>query len=221
MQRVNSDYVCVPILFAQQHDGALAGDIISLKNYRQADFFVMIGDTLGQVGAITLKKGTAVSAAATALAFSRYLETGFVIEYDGASNDTVEAAGAAFTGAGGGAGVVFKDLGDKLIAYGYNGTTFVDNEVITFTTSGRTAVANGIQKNEDILVPRTAAANTFNIQNEVDRLYCIPIRAEMLGDGYDVCTINVADLNTTDIAAWAILSEPRYMQEIPETAIYD
>lgn len=221
MQRVNSDYVVVPIIWAQQHDGALAGDIISMKNYRQADFFLMIGDTLGQAGAITMKKGVSVSSCATALPFTRYLETGFIIEYDGASTDVLEAAGAAFTGAGGGAGVVYKDTGDKLVAYGYNGTTFVDNETITFTTSGRTVVANGIQKNEDILVPRTASSNTFNIQNEVDRMYCIPIRAEMLGDGYDCVTINVADLNTTDIAAFVVLSEPRYMQEIPETAIYN
>jgi len=221
MQKINNDYVIVPLLFAQQHDGALVGDVISMKNYRQADIFLMIGNTVGQAAAVTLQKGTAVGSAATAMTFSRYLSTGFVLEYDGASNDVIEAAGAAFTGAGGGAGVVYKDLGNKLIAYGYNGTTFVDNEVITFTTSGRTAVANGIQKNEDILVPRTAASNTFNIAAVVDKIYCIPVSAEDLGDGYDCIELNLADANTTDLAAWAVLSEPRYMAETPETAIYD
>lgn len=221
MEMINSCYTVVPLLFAQQHDGALAGDIISMKNFRQAEIFLMIGNTLGQVGAITMKKGVSVSSCATALAFTRYFETGFVLEYDGASTDVSEDAGAAFTGSGGGAGVVYKDLGNKLIAYGYNGTTFVDNETITFTTSGRTALANGIQKNEDILVPRTAAANTFNVQNEINRLYCIPIKSDDLGDGYDCITINVADLNMTDLAAWVVLHCPRYAGEIAETAIYD
>jgi hypothetical protein len=49
----------------------------------------------------------------------------------------------------------------------------------------------------------------------------IPVSAEDLGDGYDCVELNVADLNTTDLAAWAVLSEPRYLAEIPETAIYD
>jgi hypothetical protein len=31
----------------------------------------------------------------------------------------------------------------------------------------------------------------------------------------------VADLDTTELCAFAVLSGPRYMAEIPETAIYD
>jgi hypothetical protein len=220
MQKENNVIKTVPLLWPDSQDGALASDIISLKKYRQADIYIMIGATIGKAGAVTLHKGTSVSSAATALAFTRYLSTGFVLEYDGESVDTPAAAGETVTGAGGGIGYIYKDLGNKLICYAFNGTTFVDNEVLTFS-GGKTAVANGIQKNEDILVPRTATSNTFDIAAVGNKMYCIPISAEDLGDGYDCLELNVADLDTTELAAWAVLSDARYMAEIPETAIYD
>ncbi len=220
MQRINNDHVVVPLLWADSQDGALAADILSLKNYRQADLYIMIGAVIGKAGAVTLHKGTSVSSAATACAFSKYFSTGFVLDYDGESTDTPAEAGETVTGAGGGVGYVYKDLGGRLICYAFNGTTFVDNEVLTFS-GGKTAVANGIQKNEDIMVPRTASSNTFDIAAVGNKMYCIPVSADMLGDGYDCLELNIADLDTTELAAWAVLSEPRYMGEIPETAIYD
>lgn len=213
-------YQVTPLIWAYSHDGAIASDIISLKNYKQADLFLMIG-AVTKAAAVTVKKGANVTTCATACAFSRFYKTGFVLDYDGASNETVEAAGAAFTGAGGGAGVVFQDTGNKIIGYEYNGTTFVDNETVTFTSSGRTVVANGIQKNEDILVPMTASSNTFNIEAVANRLYKIPITSDMLGDGYDTVCLNIADADTTLYAAFAVLYGARYAAEIPETAIYD
>ncbi len=213
-------YHVVPLIWAYEHDGAIATDIISLKNYKQADFFLMIG-AVSQAAAITMKKGVSVSSCATALAFTRYYKTGFVLDYDAPSSDAVEAAGAAFTGAGGGAGVVYQDTGSRIYGYEYNGTTFVDNETITFTTSGRTASADGIQKNEDILIPMTASSNTFNIEAVANRLYKVPISSDMLGDGYDCVCMNIADANTTLYAAWAVLYGERYPAEIPQTAIYD
>lgn len=213
-------YHVVPLVWAYSHDGAIATDIISLKKFKQADFFLMIG-AVSQAAAVTMKKGVSVSSCATALAFTRYYKTGFVLDYDGASNSTVESAAAAFTGAGGGAGVVYKDLGTRIIGYEYNGTTFVDNETVTFTTSGRTVVANGIQKNEDILVPMTATSNTFNIEATANRLYKVPISSDMLGDGYDCVCMNIADANVTLYAAWAVCYGERYAAEIHETALYD
>lgn len=213
-------YQVTPLIWAYSHDGAIASDIISLKNYKQADLFLMIG-AVTKAAAVTVKKGANVTTCATACAFSRFYKTGFVLDYDGASNETVEAAGAAFTGAGGGAGVVFQDTGNKIIGYEYNGTTFVDNETVTFTSSGRTVVANGIQKNEDILVPMTASSNTFNIEAVANRLYKIPITSDMLGDGYDTVCLNIADADTTFYAAFAVLYGARYSAEIPETALYD
>jgi hypothetical protein len=220
MEQINNNHVVVPISWTNTQDGALVGDIISMKNYRQADFYIMIGDTIGKAGAVTLQKGVSVSSAATACAFTRYFSTGFVLEYDGASVDTPAAQGETVTGAGGGIGYVHRDLGGKLICYAYNGTTYVDNEVLTFS-GGKTAVANGIQKNEDIMVPRTASSNTFDIAAVAYKMYCIPFTADMLGDGYDCVELNIADLDTTDLAAWVVLSGARYMAETPETAIYN
>jgi hypothetical protein len=220
MQKENNVIKTVPLLWPDSQDGALASDIISLKKHPQADIYIMIGATIGKAGAVTLHKGTSVSSAATALAFSRYLSTGFVLDYDGESVDTPAAAGETVTGAGGGIGYVYRDLGNRLICYAFNGTTFVDNEVLTFS-GGKTAVANGIQKNEDIMVPRTATSNTFDIAAVGNKMYCIPINAADLGDGYDCLELNVADLDTTELAAWVVLSDARYMAEVPETAIYD
>jgi len=220
MQHQGKDFTVIPLIWADSHDGAVASDIFSMKNYGHADIYLMIGELVGQAAAVTLHKGTSVSSAATACAFTRYLSTGFRLKYDGASVDTPAAAGETVTGAGGGIGYVYQDLGGKLVCYAFNGTNFVDNEVLTFS-GGKTAVADGIQYDEDILVPRTASSNTFDISAVTSKMYCIPIDAADLGDGYDCLELNVADANATYWAAWAVLSEPRYMAEIPETAIYD
>lgn len=210
----------VTLLEPQQHDGALAGDIISLKNFRKCDIFLRIGSTVGQAAAVTLHKGSSVSAAATALAFSRYRSSGFRLKYDGASVDTPAAAGETATGAGGAIGYVAQDLGGEVICYAWNGTAFIDNEVLTFS-GGKTAVVDGTLFNEDIMVERTASSNTFNITAVGSQTYHIPITADMLGDGYDCLEFNLADANTTDLVAFAILSEPRFEAAVEETAIYD
>lgn len=219
MDGINAKYSCVPLIWAQSNDGALVADVISMKNYNQADIWLMIG-SVTKAGAVTLQQGTAVGSAATALSFANYYSTGFVLKYDGASVSTPAAAGETVTGAGGGIGYVYKDLGDRVICYAFNGTTYVDNEVLTFS-GGKTAVADGIQINEDIMVPRTASSNTFDAAAVANKMYCIPVHGSMLTDGYDCVELNVADMDTTLVAAWAILSEPRYAADVPETAIYD
>lgn len=217
---INNDFVVVPLIWAQQQDGALASDIISMKNYDQADIYLMIGATVGQAGAVTLHQGTSVSSAGTALGFERYYRTGFILKYDGASSETPAAAGETISGAGGGAGTVVQDTGSQLVCYGYNGTTFVDNETVT-CSGGKTVVANGIQVDTDRMVPATASSNTFDAAAVGSKMYCIPVHGSMLTDGYDCVELNVADMNTTDVAAWVILSKPRWIGDIPETAIYD
>jgi len=221
MQKINNDFVVVPLTFPTvDQTGTISSDIFSMKNYRHAEIVIQVGP-IGKAAAVTLNKSAAVAAATVALAFSRYLSTGFVLEYDGASVDTPAAAGETVTGAGGGIGYVYQDFGGKLVCYAYNGTTYVDNEVLTFS-GGKTAVANGIQKNEDIMVPRTASSNTFNLAAVASKQYVIPIDADDLLDGYDCAQVEIADCDTaTHVAIFAILSEPRYMAEIPETAIYD
>jgi hypothetical protein len=221
MQRINSDYVIVPMTFpTTDQTSTVSSDILSLKNYNHADIVIQVGP-IGKAVAVTLEKSAAVSAASTACAFSRYLSTGFMLKYDAASVDTPAAAGETVTGNGGGVGYVYQDLGGKLICYAYNGTTFVDNEALTFS-GGKTATADGIQYNEDIMVPRTATSNTFNLAAVASKQYIIPIDAANLLDGYDCVQVELADCDTaTHVAIFAILSEPRYAAEIPETAIYD
>lgn len=214
----NGDYNVVPLIWAVSNDGALASDIISLKNFIKADIYLMIG-AVTKAAAVTMHQGASVSSCATALSFERYYRTGFVLDYDGASSSTPAAAGETVTGAGGGIGYVAQDTGSRVICYSFNGTTFVDNEVLTFS-GGKTAVANGIQKNEDIQVPMTAASNTFDIDAVANRIYCIPINASMLTDGYDCIELNIADADTTLYAAWAVMW-PRYAGDTPQTAIYD
>jgi hypothetical protein len=210
---------CVPLIWADSYDGAVVSDILSMKNILQMDIYIMIGATIGQAAAVTLHKGTSVSSAATALAFTRAYQTGFVLDYDGPSVATPAVAAETISGAGGGAGTIYRDLGDRLICYGYNGTTFVDNETVT-CSGGKTVVANGIQKNEDILVPFTVSSNTFNLNAAGCKLYKIPISADMLGEGYDCIELNIADANTTEWAAWALVY-PRYSKEIANTVIYN
>lgn len=217
----NIDYAKVPLTFpTTDQTSTVSSDIASMKNYGHVDLVITVG-SIGKAAAITLNKSAAVAAATVALAFSKYYSTGFVLEYDGESTSTPAAAGETVTGNGGGIGYVYKDLGGKLICYAFNGTTFVDNETLTFS-GGKTAVANGIQKNEDIMVPRTATSNTFNLAAVASKQYVIPIDAADLGDGYDCIQVEVADCDTvTHLAIDAIFSKPRYGSEIPETAIYD
>jgi len=215
------DYVKVPLTFPTvDQTSTVSSDIFSMKNFGHADLWITVG-AIGKAAAVTLNKSAAVAAATVALAFTRYYSTGFVLEYDGASVDAPAAKGETVTGAGGGVGHVHQDLGGKLICYAFNGTTFVDNEVLTFS-GGKTAVANGIQKNEDIMVPRTAASNTFDIAAVANKQYCIPLEGSDLGDGYDCAQVEIADCDTaTHLAIDAILSKAHYSAEIPETAIYD
>lgn len=218
---INIDYSKVPLLFPTiDQTSTVSSDIASMKNYRHVDLCINVGP-IGKAAAVTLEKSSAVAAASTALSFSKYYSTGFILEYDGASSETPAAAGETVTGNGGGIGYVYKDLGNKLICYAYNGTTFVDNEALTFS-GGKTAVANGIQKNEDIMVPRTATSNTFNLAAVASKQYIIPIDAADLGDGYDCIQVEIADCDTaTHLSIDAIFSKPRYGSEVPETAIYD
>jgi len=198
----------------------VSSDIISLKNYGHADLYIAVG-AIGKAAAVTLDKSAAVAAATADCPFTRYLASGIRLKYTTPSVDTPAAAAETVAGAGGAAATLYRDTGTELIMYGWDGDTFVDGETVTLS-GGKTVVADGIQFNEDILVPLTAANDTFNLAAVANRLYCIPIDAADLGDGYDCVQIEIADCDTaTHLAMWAVLSKPRYMQAISETALYD
>ncbi len=218
---INREYAVVPMTFpTTDQTSTVSSDIISLKNYNHVDLVIQVG-SIGKAAAVTLDKSAAVAAASADCSFTKYFSTGFRLKYDGASSGTPAAAGETVTGNGGGIGYVHQDLGGELICYAYNGTTFVDDEALTFS-GGKTAVANGIQYDEDIMVPRTATGDTFNLAAVANKQYVIPIDAADLGDGYDCVQVEIADCDTaTHLAITAILSKPRYMGEIPKTVLYD
>ena len=222
MRGINGLNEVVPLVFPITQDGAEVSAIFSMKNYDKADIYIMIG-TVTKAGAVTLSQGAKVAAAATSLSFTKYFSTGFILDYTGGSVNTPAAEGETVTGSGGGVGYVKKDLGGtagRLICYAYNGTTFVTGETLTFS-GGKTAVANGIQKNEDIMVARTAASDTFNAAAVAAKTYCIPINGAMLTEGNTSVKVSIADMDTTGVVAFAVLGDPRYIGSPGETAIYD
>jgi hypothetical protein len=218
---MNIDYVKVPLTFPTiDQTSTVSSDIASMKNYRHVDLFITVGP-IGKAAAITLNKSGAVAAATVALAFTKYYATGCILKYTTPSVDTPAEPAETIAGAGGAAATLYKDTGSELIMYGWDGDTFVDGETVTLS-GGKTVVADGIQINEDIMVPCTATSNTFNLAAVASRQYMIPIDSDMLGDGYDCIQVEVADCDTaTHLAIDAIFSKPRYGSEIPETVLYD
>jgi len=218
---INEDYVKVPLVFpTTDQTSTSSSDIFSMKNYGHADIYITVG-TFEDEAAVTLNKSAAVAAATVALAFTKYFSTGCILKYTTPSVDTVAAKDETISGAGGAAATLYKDTGSSLIMHSFNGTTFVTGETVTLS-GGKTVVADGIQINEDIMVPRTAASNTFDLDDVDNRQYCIPIDASDLGEGYDCAQVEIATMDTVShIAVDVILSKPRYPAEIPETAIYD
>lgn len=201
--------------------GAQPGDFVSMKNYEHCDVVIQVGATAGGACIVTMDKAAAVAGDTVTLAFTDYYSTGFRINYTGRS--AAFTVGETVTGTGAGTGVVYQDNGDHLICHTFNGTTFVDEETLTGDISESTASANGIQINEDILVPRTATSDTFTIPATANRTYVIPVDADMLGTGYDCFQVDLGDAeeSQTDGVAIYVMSMPRYNAEIPETAIYD
>jgi len=224
MDALNNKYAVVTLEVPVDHAGTLTSNIISLKNYQLAEIYMATGAAFTKTAAVTMQQGPDVATAATALAFTRYYEQGCYLDYD---NITVTQAAAApgetATGAGTAVGTVYQDLGGTVILYNWNSTAFVDNEVLTFS-GGKLATVDGVLYNEDIMIPRVATANTFNITQvlDVNKIFMIPIHASMLSRGNDCIELNIADMDSPSLMhCWAILSMPRYKGSPMPTAIYD
>jgi len=222
MYGINNKYVVVPLTFPVDFAGGKTSDIIDMKNYNQAEIYIMTGAVITAQFAVTLLQGISVSVCATALKFPVYYQTGCMLKYDGASSSVPAAAGETATGAATGVGTVIEDRGGILVLSDHNSTAFVDNEVLTFS-GGKTAVVDGILYNEDIMVPTAlTATNTFNITNvsDVHKTYCIPVNSAMLAAGNKCIGITLGDPTLCVGAVFAILSGPRYAGTPGETAIY-
>jgi len=197
-------------------------DIVSLKNYQMAEFWIITGAAMTKTAAITMFQGPSVASATVALGFTRYFDSGCRLKYDGESSGVAAAAGETAIGAATASGYVYEDLGNEVILYGRDETAYVDNEVLTFS-GGKTAVVNGTLFDEDIMIPRTATANTFNITqvHDVNRRFMIPISASMLTAPNDCVMLTIADPDTAIMCCFVVLSEPRYKNIPMPTAIYD
>ena len=221
MQGINRLFVKVPMTFpTTDQTSTISSDIISLKNYNHADLYITVG-SIGKAAAVTLDKSAAVAAATVECAFTKFLSSGCILKYTSPSVSTIAVKDETIAGAGGAAATLFKDTGSELIMHSWDGDTFVTGETVTLS-GGKTVVADGIQINEDIMVPRTASSNTFNLEAVASRQYIIPLDAIDLGEDYDCVEVEIASCSTaTHLSIDAILSEPRYIGDVPETAIYD
>jgi len=222
---LNNKWAVVPGWHPVDKDGGGTSDIISLKDYHQAEIYIMTGAAVGQTAAVVLYEGVSVSDCDTALSFTLYYETGQMLKYDGASTTTAAAAGETATGAATGVMTVFEDRGNYIVGNKWDASqVFVDNEVLTFS-GGKTAVVNGTLYNEDIMIPTVLAAgvDTFNIAAtlDVNKLYCIPVNSSMLSEGMDCIAVHIGDPNTALMACWYVLSQPRYAGLPMPSAIYD
>ena len=222
---LNNKYAVVPLVFPVDKTAAWASDVFSMKNYHQAEIYFVTGAAFTLSALVTLDQGPTVADCDTALGFDLYYQTGMMLKYDGASSAVGAALAETATGAGGGVVTIYEDRGGILVGYDWNSTAFVDNEVLTFS-GGKTAVVNGIRYNEDIMVPTVLAAgtDTFTITQvlDVNKMFMIPVNGSMLAEGLDCVELNVADCDSPSLmAAWVILSQPRYGQTPMPTAIYD
>jgi len=199
-------------------------DIISLKNYNQAEIYLMTGAAIGQAFNVALYQGVSVSSCATLLPFTRYYESGMMLKYDGASSSVAAASGGTVAGAGGAAATIYEDRGGVLVLNKWDADVFVDNEALTFS-NGKTAVVDGTLYNEDAMIPTilTAGVDLFAIATtDTSKMYCIPVNGGMLTDGNDCIAVHLATPATATLMdCFVVLSEPRFSGTPMPTAIYD
>ena len=197
-------------------------DIICMKGYEMAEFWIITGAAVTQTAAVTMFQGPNVATATTALTFERYFDSGCRVKYDGESTGTAAVAGETAIGASTASGYVYEDLGNEVILYGRDETAYVDNEVLTFS-GGKTAVVNGTLYDEDIMIPRTATANTFNITqvHDANRRFMVPVSAAMLTAPNDCVMLTLADPSTAIMCCFVVLTECRHASSPMPTAIYN
>jgi len=204
-------------------NGGGQSNIVCLKNYEMAEFWIITGAAVTASAAVTMFQGPTITTAATALAFSRYFDSGCRLKYDGESSGVAAAAGETAIGTSTASGYVYEDLGNEVILYGRDETAYVDNEVLTFS-GGKTAVVNGTLFAEDIMIPRVATANTFNITlvHDANRRFMVPISASMLTAPNDCVALTIGDPGTPSLmTCFVILTECRYANMPMPTAIYN
>ena len=204
-------------------NGGGPSDIVCMKGYDMAEFWIITGAAVTASAAVTMFQGTTVATAATALAFTRYFDSGCMLKYDGASTQTPAAVAETATGAAAAVGTIYQDRNGLLVLYNRNETAYVDNEVLTFS-GGKTAVVDGTLFNEDIMGPRTATANTFTITlvHDANRRFMVPISSSMLTAPNDCVALTIGDPGTPSLmCCFVVLTSSRFANMPMQSAIYD
>jgi len=211
MHGIGEKYNIVSLYHPVAADGGTASDKLNMKGWENCDIVITSGVAAGTM-AITLDKDTAVGGSgATALAFTTYYVTGIKVPVK-SRNDIAFSAAETITATGGLSATFREDIGSHILMTDWNGTTIVDAETMTGGTSGATGVIIGAYEYEDVLIKMTAASNTFNVTATNNQTYIIPISAAMMGDGYDVLEIDMADPSSGTVitSVHAVLTGVRY-----------
>ena len=204
-------------------NGGGTSDIICMKGYEMAEFWIITGAAVTATAAVTMVQGLNVTTCATALSFDRYFDSGCRLKYDGVNTNLTAAPGETAIGASNASGYVYRDFGGEVILYGRDETAYVDNEVLTFS-GGKTAVVDGTLYNEDIMLPRTATSDTFEITqvHDANRRFMIPISASMLTKPNDCVALTIADPSSPSLmCCFVVLSNCRTAKIPMPTAIYN
>ena len=203
-------------------DSGGTSDIICIKGYQMAEAWIITGAAVTATCDVTMSQGLNVTTCATALPFDHYYDSGCHLLYDGASTQIPAAAGETAIGASTASGYVYSDNGSEIVLYGRDETAYVDDEVLTFS-GGKTAVVNGTLYNEDIMLPRTATSNTFEITqvHDANRRFMIPIESSMLTSPNDCISLTITDPSTAIMCCFFILSNCRTAKIPMPTAIYN
>jgi hypothetical protein len=201
--------------------GANPGDYISLKNHPVGGVLIQIGAASG-TAAVTLKQAKNVAGLSEkALSFAEMWLTGGKLEISGKTGTFT--AGETITGGTSGAtAVVLEDRGTYLLVHTRIDTAFTAGETITGGTSGYTAVTTVI-KDEDILLRKAVAADTFTIPDVNNRIYFIPFEAMMLdvANDFDCIRVDVAQASGAMIGSAVYILDPSQKGRPMQSAIYD
>lgn len=180
---------------------------VSMADCDYGLIIIAIGDVAGGAAAVTLDQASDSSGTGSkTLSFTKYYTTGQRLAIDGVSGTFSE--GETITGGtSANTARVIKVRNDELVIGFLTGsTTWTDNETITGGTSGATASVNGTGSDEDILVERTAASDTFSTVAATFKLYVIPVDAAMLDvdNEFDHFQLDIAQAATSETQGCAI-----------------
>lgn len=208
------------------YTGTNNGTWLCMAKYPLIEAHIITGDLTGGAAAVTLEQATALAGTGgKALGFTRYYQTGQRIYFNNRSA-TNFVVGDTITGAVSNNTALVIEVSKEflLVAFLTGSTTWTAAEGLTTDVSGATANVVGTGTDEDTMVPRTAAGNTFStIATATFKHWCIPIQADMLdvANDFDCVRIVIAKAagSETQGCAFYVLKLARWKKLPMPTAI--